>query len=390
MRIGLVCPYSLTIPGGVQGQVLGLARSLRAMGHEARVLGPCDGPPPDASVTPLGNSIPLAANGSVVPLAPDLPAQLRFIRAVRDEGFDVLHIHEPFAPGAAMTACLLKPVPLVATFHAAGVSASYRFGRAPLGWLGDRIDVRCVVSDDALALVNRYFPASYVRLFNGIEIEPFAKATPAPTQGPTIFFLGRHEPRKGLEVLLAVMASLPADVRLWVGSDGPATERLKVEHAGDPRIMWLGRISDEEKAARLRGADVFCAPSLHGESFGVVLLEAMAAGTPIVASDLPGYSRVARPGRDGLLVPPGDVVALADALRRVVTDASLARSLAASGERRAERFSMDHLAERYCELYRRVTSARHTSPAVPPAHGGRRPHRTMRKLTRARRRRIPL
>src|SRR6188472_1450899 len=113
LRIGLVCPYSLTVPGGVQGQVLGLARELRRLGHEARVLGPCDGPPPEAFVTPLGNSLPTAANGSVAPIAPDASAQLRLIRAVRDEGFDVLHLHEPMVPGACMTAALLKPTPLV-------------------------------------------------------------------------------------------------------------------------------------------------------------------------------------------------------------------------------------------------------------------------------------
>ncbi len=253
MRVGLVCPYSLTVPGGVQGQVLGLARSLRALGHEVRVLGPCDGPPPDAGVTPLGNSIPTAANGSVVPLAPDLPAQLRFIRAVRDEEFDVLHLHEPLVPGATMTAGLLKPVPLVGTFHAAGASAMYSLVRRPLRWLGTRLDVRCVVSQDALDLASKKFPGEYVRLFNGIEIEPFAKATPWPTDGPTILFLGRHEPRKGLSILLEAMTRLPADVRLWVASDGPETQALRLRYAGDRRVEWLGRITDDEKAARHAG-----------------------------------------------------------------------------------------------------------------------------------------
>src|SRR4029453_2119530 len=143
MRIGLVCPYSLTVYGGVQSQVLGLARSLRASGHATRVLAPCDGPPPDSWITPLGNSIPTAANGSIAPLAPDPSAQLRFIRAVRDEGFDILHLHEPPSPGATMTACVTKPPPLIGTFHAAGVSASYRWGNPLLRWMVERIDLRC-------------------------------------------------------------------------------------------------------------------------------------------------------------------------------------------------------------------------------------------------------
>src|SRR3954469_13078920 len=189
MRIGLVCPYSLTVPGGVQGQVLGLARALRFQGHEGRVLGPCDGPPPDSGVTPLGNSIPTAANGSIAPLAPDAPAQLRFIRAVRDEGFDVLHLHEPLAPGATMTACVLKPVPLVGTFHAAGTSASYKWGKPGVRWLASRLDLRCAVSDDAEALASTYLGGTYEPVFNGIEVEPYAKAPPTKTEGPTILFL---------------------------------------------------------------------------------------------------------------------------------------------------------------------------------------------------------
>jgi phosphatidylinositol alpha-mannosyltransferase len=362
MRIGLVCPYSLTIYGGVQTQVLGLARALRAGGHDARVLAPCDGPPPDSYVTPLGNSIPTAANGSVAPLAPDAPAQLRFIRAVRDEGFDVLHLHEPLAPGATMTACVLRPVPLVGTFHAAGTSASYRWARPVVRWLASRLDVRCAVSDDAEELAKRYLGGTYVSIFNGIELEPYAKAEPAATEGPTILFLGRHEERKGLSVLLEAMATLGRDVRLWVAGEGPETDRLRGRVAGDPRIEWLGQIDEAEKRARLRGADIYCAPSLRGESFGVVLLEAMAACTAIVASDLAGYRRVARPERDAVLVPPGDPVALAGALRTLLDRPARMQELVLSGEERVQGFSMDRLADRYVELYRGVVTGR-------PVHG---------------------
>ena len=352
MRIGFVCPYSLTLPGGVQGQVLGLARALRAHGHEVRVLGPCDGPPPDSGVTPLGNSVPLAANGSVAPIAPDLPCALRTIRALRDEDFDIVHLHEPLVPGPCMVTALIKHAPLVGTFHAAGVSAAYRFASGPLTWLAGRLDVACAVSEDARRLAERYLGGNYEMVFNGIEVERFAKATPTPSERPTVLFLGRHEERKGLAVLLDAVAALPKDVRIWVGSDGPQTAELTQRVAGDERVEWLGRIDDQEKARRLRGADVFCAPSLHGESFGVVLLEAMAAGTPIVATEIPGYARVARPDREALLVAPGDAGALAGALARVLGDHDLATSLAEAGRRRAEELSMDHLAERYLEIYR--------------------------------------
>lgn len=354
MRIGLVCPYSLTVPGGVQYQVLGLARSLRGLGQEVRVLAPCDGPPPDAGVTPLGMSIPTAANGSVAPIAPDPSAQLRLIRALRDEEFDVLNLHEPLVPGAGMTACVFKSAPLVGTFHAAGNVGPYRWGKAPLRMIAKRLDLRLAVSNDARELARRTLNGEYEVLFNGIEVDRFAKATPWPTEGPTIFFIGRHEPRKGLAVLLEAMAELPADVRLWVGGTGPDTEMLKARHAGDPRIEWLGRISDEEKAQRTRGADVFCAPSLGGESFGIVLLEGMAAETPTVASDLDGYRNVATNEVDALLVPPGDASALAAAIRRIISDGSLAASLVEAANRRAAEHSMDELAKLYLERFEQL------------------------------------
>jgi phosphatidylinositol alpha-mannosyltransferase len=352
VRIGIVCPYSVTVPGGVQGQVLGLARSLRKAGHQARVLAPCDGPPPDAHVTPLGNSLPYAVNGSVAPLAPDPSAQLRTIRALRDEDFDVLNIHEPMPPGPTQTAMFIKPAPLVGTFHAAGEIAAYKWFGPGVRWLAGRLDRRCAVSADAEAMARQNLGGTdYLRLFNGVELDRYAAVEPTPTEGPTVFFLGRHEPRKGLAVLLEALRELPSDLQVWVGSDGPETEELKQRHAGDPRIHWLGRLSEQEKVARLRGADVVCFPSLSGESFGVVLLEGMAAGTPIVATELPGYANVARAGQDALLVPPGDAPALAKALEEVLGDDELAARLVASGHERAAQFSMDRLAERYLEVF---------------------------------------
>ena len=356
MRVGLVSPYSLTLPGGVQGQILGLGRALRGLGHDARVLGPCDGPPPDSSVIPLGNSVPLASNGSMAPIAPDLSCALRTIRALRDESFDVLHLHEPIVPGPTVTALVFTDVPTIGTFHRAGESAVYRTFRPIARWAAGRLQMRCAVSEDALNTAADALGGTYELVFNGIDIARFAKAPPFPTDGPTIVFIGRHEPRKGLTVLIDAMAELGPDVRLWVTGDGPQTPKLRSLTAGNPRISWIGRISDEELASRLKGADVLCAPSLHGESFGVVLLEAMAASTPIVASDLPGYRHVARPEREALLVAPGDVAALADALRAALARGPVIETMVAAAECRAARFSMDHLAERYLELYRRLLS----------------------------------
>jgi phosphatidylinositol alpha-mannosyltransferase len=358
VHIGLVCPYSLTIPGGVQAQVLGLARTLRGMGVDVRVLAPCDGPPPDAGVTPLGASVPTAANGSVAPLAPDPAAQLRTIRALRDEAFDVLHLHEPLAPGPTMTTLLFRNAPMVGTFHRAGDSAAYTLAKPGVRWLARRLDVRCAVSKDALATAERALGGTYELLFNGIEIERFTKAVATPSTGPTIFFIGRHEERKGLAVLLDALPQLPVDVTLWVGGTGPQTEALRARHGGDPRIEWLGRLSDDEVASRMRGADVFCAPSLHGESFGVVLLEAMAAGAVVVASALDGYANVATDGVDALLTPPGDSQALSATLVRVLDDGRLRDRLVTAAESRAQEFSMVRLAEAYTRHYERLAATR--------------------------------
>lgn len=353
-----MCPYSLTIPGGVQEQVMGLARELRRMGYETRVLGPCDGPPPASFVSPLGNSLPTASNGSIAPIAPDPAAQFRTIRLLLDEDFDVLHVHEPLAPGPTETALFLHPAPIVATFHAAGESNGYSLLSLPLRRLADNITYRVVVSKDALALIQPYMGGEYEVLFNGVELDRYRTAVPRELAGRTVFFCGRHEERKGLDVLLAALEHLPRDVRLLIASDGPDTKRLRQQFGDDPRIEWLGRLSDEDKIAYLRGASVFCAPSLRGESFGVVLIEAMAAGTPVVASALDGYRNVATDGQDALLCEPGDVVALAAALTRVLDDGDLAERLRAAGLRRAEHFSMTELAKRYARIYEDLAQER--------------------------------
>jgi phosphatidylinositol alpha-mannosyltransferase len=354
VRVGLVCPYSLTLPGGVQGQVIALARALREGGIDARVLGPCDGPPPDSTVTPLGKSVPMASNGSMAPIAPDPACALRTIRALRDEAFDVVHLHEPLVPGPTLTALVFTEAPTVGTFHRAGDSAVYRATRTGARWAARRLSVRCAVSEDALKTAQHALGGHYELMGNGIDTAFFARAEPWPTEGKTVLFVGRHEPRKGLAILIEAMGRLGPDIRLWVGGDGPDTNRLRAETADNHRIEWLGRLSDVEKARRIRAADVFCAPSLHGESFGVVLLEAMAASTPIVASDLPGYRHVGRPGIEALLVPPGDATVLAGALERVLAGGTCVDEMVARADCRASHFSMDRLAQRYAEFYQRL------------------------------------
>ena len=353
-RVGIVCPYSLTVPGGVQMQVLGLARELRGRGIEARVLGPCDGPPPESFVTPLGNSLPTSANGSIAPLAPDPPAMFRTLQALAAERFDVVHLHEPMVPGPTLTAAVTHRYPTVGTFHAAGRSSSYRMIKPwLLSWI-KRIDHKVVVSKDALALVQSHLGGEYEVLFNGVEVAQIQRTPPLERPAgsrPAILFCGRHEQRKGLSVLIDAFERLDVDADLWIASEGPDTHRLTERTAGNDRIEWLGRITDQEKFARLRAAAVFCAPSLGGESFGVVLIEAMAAGTTVVASSLDGYRNVATHDVDALLCPPSDVDALVTQLERAIIDDVTATRLRAAGSLRAGDFAMAKLADRYVEIY---------------------------------------
>jgi phosphatidylinositol alpha-mannosyltransferase len=255
---------------------------------------------------------------------------------------------------------MVHSAPTVGTFHAAGTSASYRILGPALTRLIRRIDHKVVVSKDALALVRGHLGGDYEVLFNGVELDeirsvaPWPRASDGPAARPTVFFCGRHEERKGLRVLVEAVRHGNLDVDVWIGSDGPDTAELMAVTNGDDRFHWLGRVTDEEKFARLRSADVFCAPSLHGESFGVVLIEAMAAGTTVVASSLDGYRNVATDDVDALLVEPGDRRALADALRRVTHDPELALRLRRAGDERADGFAMTSLTDRYLEIYRSI------------------------------------
>lgn len=354
MRIGMICPYSLGVWGGVQTQVLGLARALRKQGLAVQVLAPCDGLPPEPWVTPLGNSIPYAQNGSLAPLAPDAAAQLRVLAAIWDERFDLLHLHEPLAPGPTLTSLIVKPVPIIGTFHASGTIGAYRYMRPVVRRLARRLDDAVAVSPEAAAMASKYLGRDYDVLFNGIEFQRFASAEPHKKSGPTVFFLARHEERKGLSVLLKASELVSDEVTIWIGGTGPETEELKKEHSKNPRLVWLGEVSNAEKESRLKAADVFCVPSLHGESFGVVLLEGMAAGTPVVASDIEAYRVVSRQGQDVGLFDNGDPVDLAKELERALTAGPDIERQVDSANGRAQQFSMDLLANHYIERFKRM------------------------------------
>ncbi len=352
MKVMLSCPYSVSVFGGVQAQVLGLARALRAQGVDARVLAPCDGPPPEVGVVTVGPSTRLPSNGSVAPVASGRAVARRTLEALRTFAPDLVHLHEPLAPGANHAALVGTRIPAVGTFHSAraGRNGWYETLRSPLRPMVRRLTVRTAVSEEAERQVVLTFGGSCEILPNGVEVEAYANAEPWPTTQPAILFIGRHEPRKGLGVLLDAFGGIERDAVLWVAGDGPQTAALRNRHRNG--IEWLGVVSDAEKRARLRAATIACFPAIDGESFGVVLLEAMAAGATVVASDITGYRGVARSDREAVLVPPGDAGALRDALRRTLDDETRRARLQAAGRARAAEHSMSQLAQRFVGVYR--------------------------------------
>ena len=367
----MLSPYALTRPGGVQGQAMGLAGSLRAQGHEVTVVGPAD---PDVPVPAaagehfvIGRSTALHSNGSVAPVALSPAASARAERFVRRGGFDVLHVHEPLAPMAAYGLVLTAPLPMVATYHRAGVSRWVPVLKPLAELVGRRMQIKVAVSEAARETGLRSSGGHFEVLFNGVDMERFESAAPArDEQGrPAVVFLGRHEARKGLNVLLDAFAKIERPAVLWVVGDGPASEVQRRRYPESDRVQWLGVLSDDEVAARLAGADVLCAPSLYGESFGMVLLEGMAAGCAVVASDIEGYRAAA--GGHAALVPPGDVPALGRALGIALADAVEGSGRSAPEARKAatehaRAWSMDSLAERYVDVYTRAIADYRTRP----------------------------
>jgi phosphatidylinositol alpha-mannosyltransferase len=303
----------------------------------------------------------------MAPIAPDLPAALRTIRALRDEAFDVVHLHEPLAPGPTLTALVFSVAPLVGTFHRAGVAGWYRAVRPLCAWGLGHLAVRAAVSAEAQASIASLFGGTYELLWNGIDVDRYQRLERPRTAEPTIFFVGRHEPRKGLAVLIEAMSDLPAHVHLWVAGQGPETARLRQATIDDERVEWLGAIPEVDKIRRLREAHVLCAPSLSGESFGMVLLEGLASGTPVVATDLVGYRSVARADHEALLVPPADPHALAGALSTALEHGPEVADMVANGQVRAATFSLDRLAERYCELYEKAIANKAAAPSFRAA-----------------------
>lgn len=368
MRIGIVCPYSWDAPGGVRTHVADLAETLMARGHEVSVLAPLDEdiPLPDW-VVDGGRPVAVPYNGSVARLSFGVKATRAVHRWVRDGDFDVLHVHEPLAPSLSLLACWVANGPIVATWHSSQdrsriLSTAYYIAQTALEKLSGTI----AVSEDARRTLVAHVGGDAVLIPNGVRVAQYAGDARLPgvdPDRPSVLFLGRmDEPRKGLPVLIEALPQIVAaypDIQILIAGPGDEDDaRKQLPPLPDSvDLRFLGRVDDEEKASALRTVDAYIAPHTGGESFGIVLIEAMAAGTPVIASDLPAFRRVLQDGDSGVLFASEDGAALARATIDLLVDRARRDALVVAGSSRVRDFDWDTVVDDVLAVYDAVTIA---------------------------------
>ena len=381
LRVGLVCPYSFDVPGGVQFHVRDLAEHLIAAGHQVSVLAPADEdtPVPDYLVA-AGRAVPVKYNGSVARVSFGPVSAGRVRRWLAEGEFDVLHIHEPITPSLSMLALWAATGPVVATFHTANLrsramQAAYPLVRPSM----EKISARIAVSEDARRTLVDHFGGDAVVIPNGVFVDRFARAERRPrwqgtAERPTIGFVGRlDEPRKGLSVLAAALPTLLRrfpGLRVLVLGRGDGEQAL----AGLPApvadaVELLGPLDDADKAALLRSVDVFVAPHTGGESFGIVLVEALSAGAPVVASDLGAFRRVLADGDLGVIFPTGDQDSLAAAVGDLLADPGRRAELSGRGSAAVRRYDWSRVAHQVLTVYETVRAGADRVGAEPAGGG---------------------
>lgn len=362
MKIGIVTPYAYPMPGGVNDHVGSLYRVLRARGHDVRIITSSHGlqKASEADIIRVGKGFSVPFNGSMgtITLSPTYLAQMRAI--LERERFDVLHYHEPFVPFLSLVTLTLSTSVNIGTFHAfGGLSISYEFGKRMLGHYAGKLHGRIAVSPAARHFISRYFPGEYKIVPNGVEPGRYQRAVPIARYRdgvPNILFVGRMEPRKGLIHLLRAFRKLQRDgvrARLLLVGTGPGEREARryVLTRQLEDVEFLGRVPEGQKAQLFKTADIYVSPATGRESFGIVLLEAMSAGAPIICSDIHGYRGVVRRERDGILVEPGNADALAASIRRLIDDPQLRAQLSRAGEERAQLFTWERVGQAVEEYY---------------------------------------
>ena len=370
MRIGIVCPYDWNAPGGVQAHVRNLAEQLIAMGNYVSVLAPAEDEDnlPDYVVS-AGRPVAVPYNGSVARVNFGVVSAARVWRWIKDGEFDVIHVHEAVSPTLSPLACWIAKGPIVATQHMAtersrALSASYWLGNSAM----EKVDGRIAVSQKSRQTVVEHLGGDAVLIPNGVDCAAFADPTPLPGYprvGGTLFFIGRiDEQRKGLPLLLEAMPAVIAanpDVRLLVAGPGDVDEvRAGIDPSVAEHVEFLGLVSERDKVRAFHSADVYIAPNLGGESFGIVLLEALASGTTVLASDLEAFRLVLEEGRDGALFSTGDPTSLAAGAVELLDDPQRREQLAADGLVRAHEFDWATVVRDIMRVYESVVT-----PGVP-------------------------
>ncbi len=366
MKIALVSPYDLAVSGGVNSHIVPLAARFRARGHDVRIVGPASNEAAAAArdMIVIGRPRPVPASGSVARIALSLRLSGQVKEVLERERFDVVHVHEPLMPFLPITFLRFSEAVNVGTFHAAkdGGNRFYAYSKRLLKRWFRKLDGKIAVSPAAERLVSRYFPGYYNIIPNGIDLDRFTGALPLPEfmDGKrNVLFVGRMEKRKGLKYLLraflAVKAEMP-DARLIVVGEGRLRERYqeKMLKAGVEDVVFTGFIADAELPRYYASADIFCAPNTGNESQGYVLLEAMAAGKPVIASNIEGFATVVTDGVEGHLVLPRNVPALALALVHLLADSERRAEMGARARTRAEQYSWDRVAQRVLSYYERL------------------------------------
>ncbi|HUL84310.1 MAG TPA: glycosyltransferase family 4 protein [Actinomycetota bacterium] len=363
MRVALACPYAWDDPGGVQVQVRELAERLRDGGHEVLVLAPARTPPTEPWVRAVGRPLDIPYNASNAPIDPRPWSRAAVRHALAGFGPDVVHAHQPTAPSTGLWATLEARAPVVGTFHSgAGRARLYDLAAPVLRRAMQRLAIRTAVSDRAAAFETARIGGAFEIIPNGVDVARFSSIPPADLgPGRKVLFVGRLDKRKGFPAALQAfqqLAQLHEDVRLIVVGDGPEGSAVTTL-AGDlrDRVTMLGAVRNADLPPLATSCDLYLGPATGGESFGVVLIEAMAAGLPVVASDIAGYDEVVTDGVDGLLVPPGDPDALASAAGRIFDDAALAERLATAGRERAAAFDWSVILPAIEDVYARALQA---------------------------------
>ncbi len=371
MKVGLVSPYDFASPGGVTGHVQHLARRLRQLGHEVRIFAPSSRADIDFDTREfyrIGTPISVPVNDSVARITLSFHRANQVAAIIEQERFDVLHFHEPLLPALPITMLRMSPTANVGTFHAfAHSNIGYYYGRGILQPYLNRIHRGIAVSEPARTFFNRYFPDFPLRVIpNGIDVDAF-KPGLSPIrhlrdESVNILFVGRLEKRKGLGDLLRgyeFMRERVPQSRLIVVGDGPLKGKVESYIARHrlPNVVLAGYVPDSVKPRYYNSADIFCAPATGAESFGIVLLEAMASGLPVVATEVPGYMSVLEPGRDSLTVRPKGWAELGAALIILARDAELRRRMGAYGHEKARRYAWDVVASQVIEVYEEAREA---------------------------------